>query len=115
MSCVVLFRIHTRPDIDEAEYLRTFERMLGQVSELPGFIGLEGYTGEDGSELAVATFDSDEAIRAWHQHPEHRTTQERGRTEFFDAYQITVASVTRSYGWSRPTEHRTRTTQGATS
>jgi len=97
---VVLFHIRTRTDIDQEEYERTFLRMMELVSAMPGFQGLEGFTGEDGSELAVARFDSDEAVRAWKQQPEHMRTQERGRTEFFETYDITVAEVSRQYAWS---------------
>jgi len=97
---VVLFHIKTRPDIDQDEYQRTFERMMELVSAMPGFQGLDGFAGEDGSELAVARFDSDEAVRAWKAQPEHVRTQERGRTEFFDTYEITVAEVSRQYSWS---------------
>jgi hypothetical protein len=59
---VVLFRIHLRDDIDAGAYQRAFERMLELVQAVPGFRGIEGFTGEDGSELAVAWFDSDKAI-----------------------------------------------------
>jgi heme-degrading monooxygenase HmoA len=97
---VVLFHIKTRPDVDQNEYQRTFERMMELVSAMPGFQGLDGFAGEDGSELAVARFDSDESVRAWKEQPEHVRTQERGRTEFFDTYEITVAEVSRQYSWS---------------
>lgn len=97
---VVLFHIHTRPDIDEQEYQRTFEHMLELVSQVPGFQGIDGYQGEDGSELAVARFESAEAIAAWRDEPEHVRTRQRGRDEFFSAYEITIASVWRHYEWS---------------
>jgi heme-degrading monooxygenase HmoA len=97
---VVLFHIKVREDADVAEYERTSERMIDLVSAMPGFLGLEGYAGEDGSELAVARFESDEAVRAWKDQPEHVRTQERGRTEFFASYDITVAEVIRHYDWS---------------
>ena len=103
---VVLFRIRVREDIDQAEYERTFERMLELVSTVPGFRSIEGFAGEDGSELAVAWFDSDESIAEWKQHPQHLVTQERGRTEFFSAYDITIAEVDRRYGWPSKTDGR---------
>ena len=99
---VVLFKIRVREDIDQAEYERTFEQMLELVSTVPGFRSIEGFAGEDGSELAVAWFDSDESIAEWKQHPQHLVTQERGRTEFFSAYDITIAEVDRRYGWPHP-------------
>ena len=96
---IVLFKIRTRPDLDAEEYQRTFERMLELVSAIPGFAGIEGYAGEDGSELAVARFTSPEAIAQWRDQPDHQLTQERGRDEFFAAYDITIATVWREFGW----------------
>jgi heme-degrading monooxygenase HmoA len=60
--------------VSEQEYQRSFERMLDLVSGIPGFIGIEGFAGEDGSELAVARFDSPEAIATWRDQPEHVRT-----------------------------------------
>lgn len=97
---VVMFHIKLREDVDAAEYQRTSERMVELVSGMPGFRGIEGFAGEDGRELAIARFDSEEAIQAWKNHPEHVCTQERGRVEFFDAYDITVAEVIRNHEWS---------------
>jgi heme-degrading monooxygenase HmoA len=104
VSHVVLFHIRPRPGRDEAEYQRTFERMQELVSGVDGFLGVEGFSGEDGSELAVIKFSTDDAIRAWKAQPEHVATQQRGRNEFFSAYQVTVAEVTRSYEWAAPAE-----------
>lgn len=79
---IVLFRIRTREDINQEEYQRAFARMLELVSQVPGFVGIEGFAGEDGSELAVARFESLEAIAAWRDQPEHVRTRRRGREEF---------------------------------
>jgi heme-degrading monooxygenase HmoA len=98
---IVLFKIHTRENIDKGEYEAAFERMLALVSEIPGFVGIEGYGGEDGSELAVARFENPEAIAAWRDQPEHAATRERGRSEFFESYDITIATVNRHYDWQR--------------
>jgi heme-degrading monooxygenase HmoA len=97
---VVLFHIRTRPDVDETEYGRAFEHMVTLVSEMPGFSCLEGFSGEDGRELAVARFESEDAIAAWRDHPEHVRTRQRGREEFFAEYDITIATVSRHYSWT---------------
>lgn len=101
---IVLFKIRTREDLDEAEYQREFEHMFELVSQVEGFKGIEGFKGEDGSELAVAKFESAEAVAEWRDHPEHVLTRARGRNEFFSAYEITIATVWREYGWARPAE-----------
>lgn len=103
---IVLFRITTRDDVDTQEYERAFEHMLALVAEEPGFVDIVGYVGEDGTELAVARFETPESIVRWHDHPEHLRTQQRGRDEFFDAYDITIATVHRHYDWRRSTSGR---------
>ena len=103
---VVLFRIHLRDDIDAGAYQRAFERMLELVQAVPGFRGIEGFTGEDGSELAVAWFDSDEAIAEWKRQPEHLATQEQARREFFTLYDITIAGTDRQCSWPAGTATR---------
>jgi heme-degrading monooxygenase HmoA len=107
---IVLFRIRTRADINQEEYQQAFARMLELVSQIPGFIGIEGFAGEDGSELAVARFDSPEAIAAWCDQPEHVRTRQRGREEFFTSYDITIATVSRHYDWSAIGEPSTTAT-----
>jgi heme-degrading monooxygenase HmoA len=64
-------------------------------------VDIEGYGGEEGSELAVARFDSPDAIAAWRDQPEHAATRERGRRDFFESYDITIATVNRHYEWRR--------------
>lgn len=98
---IVLFRVRTRPDLDEAEYGRLFEQMLERVQTVPGFVDIAGFAGEDGSELAMARFDSPEAVTQWRDHPDHVETRRRGREEFFDSYDITIATVSRQYDWAR--------------
>jgi heme-degrading monooxygenase HmoA len=98
---IVLFKIRTRDDIDVAEYNATFESMLALVSEIPGFVDIAGYAGEDGSELAVARFENPQAIAEWRDQPQHAATRERGRAEFFESYDITIATVNRQYDWHR--------------
>lgn len=98
---VVLFHITTRPDVDEAEYEAAFVRMMELVAQVPGFLGFDAFTGQDGSELAVARFEDEQALAAWRDQPEHVDTRRRGRQEFFAAYDITIATVNRHYAWSR--------------
>jgi heme-degrading monooxygenase HmoA len=75
---IVLFKIHTREDIDGEAYSREFEIMLQQAAQHAGFINIEGYQGEDGSELALATFESEQAILEWRDDPKHVKTRQRG-------------------------------------
>jgi heme-degrading monooxygenase HmoA len=97
---IVLFHAKTREGVDQQEYQKAFERMLELVSQSPGFVSIEGFTGEDGSELAVARFESADAIALWRDQPEHVRTRQRGRDEFFASYDITIATVWKQYDWT---------------
>ena len=96
---IVLFRARLREGVDLAEYEKTFARMLELASAMPGFVGIDGYSAPDGSELAIVRFESEEAVEEWKNHPEHVHTQQRGRAEFFASYHITVATQIREYGF----------------
>jgi len=98
---VVLFKIRARADVDEAAYEAAFLQMLDRVGQIRGYLGFESYTGEDGTELGVATFEDDIALADWREEPDHVATRRRGHDEFFEAYDITVATVGRHYAWSR--------------
>lgn len=101
---VVLFEIRARADVDEAAYEQAFLHMLELVQGVAGFVSFASYSATDGTELAVARFTDDIALAAWREHPEHVLTRARGHEEFFDAYDITIATVGRQYGWQRLTQ-----------
>jgi len=96
----VLFQIRPRPGLDTAAYEAAFVHMVELVSQIPGFVSIDGFAAEDGTELAVARFETEEAIRIWRDQPDHIQTRERGRREFFAAYDITIAEEKHHYDWS---------------
>jgi heme-degrading monooxygenase HmoA len=98
---VVLFEIHPKADVDEVAYGAAFEEMMALVADIPGFVRFQGFSGEDGTELAVAHFENEEAVKRWREQPQHVATRERGRNEFFESYDITIAVVSRQYSWRR--------------
>jgi heme-degrading monooxygenase HmoA len=96
---VAVFRARPRADIDADEYERTFNEMFTFASQIPGFVSIEGFANDDGEELALVLFETDEAMREWYDHPAHRQVQERARTEFYAGYDIIVASIERRHTW----------------
>jgi heme-degrading monooxygenase HmoA len=99
---IALFEHRLRADIDVAEWDQTFERMVALASEMPGLISIDGYASPDGMRLAVVRWESEEALQAWKNHPEHVRAQARGREAFFDEYKVTVASsIIREYASQR--------------
>lgn len=102
---VVIFKTHLRQGADVSEYGRASQRMHDLVGKIPGFISIKGYMAEDGEELDIVRFESERALEAWRNHPEHRETQRRGREEFYDHYWVQACKVFREYEfWMEPSK-----------
>jgi len=98
---VAIASFKSRAGADEGELERTFDRMSELVATIPGFVSYKGYVAEDGEELEIAQFESEEAEQAWRSLPEHVEAQRRGRDEFFDEYWVQVCVPIRQYRFTR--------------
>lgn len=94
---VVIFKTHLRDGADSEAYGRTSRRMHQLVAQIPGFISIKAYTGEDGEGIDLVRFANDEALKMWREQPEHRDAQRRGREEFYDRYSVQACKVIRDY------------------
>lgn len=86
----------TRTPGDEG-YEAMAERMLELAAQQPGFLGVESARGSDGLGITVSYWASEEAIRAWHAHAEHRVAQTTGRQRWYEHFETRVARVERAY------------------
>lgn len=98
---VLLFKSQLRTDIDAQDYQATRARMMDLVGKIPGFVSYKTFRADDGETLAIAKFNSEDALEAWRNHPEHVAVQRRGHEEFYESYWIQVCRTARDYGWSR--------------
>ena len=48
--------------------------------------------------LSLSVWRDEEAVRAWRNHPAHRTTRGEGTSGVFRDYRLRVAAVLRDYG-----------------
>ena len=99
---IVIGSLTLREGADLEEYGRLGERMYDIVSRLPGFQSVKSYKADDGSEISVFRFTSEEALEAWRTHPEHIETIRRGHAEFYARGHLQVCKVIREIG---PFEH----------
>jgi heme-degrading monooxygenase HmoA len=99
---VVIGDLKLRDGVQAEEYDRLGERMYGIVSGLPGFLSLKSFKADDGEELTVFRFASEEALEAWRTHPEHVETMKRGHAEFYSSGFLQICKVIREVG---PFEH----------
>jgi heme-degrading monooxygenase HmoA len=98
---IAMFKADMRADVDAAEYGKAAQRMMELVTKMPGFISYKGCTTDDGETFSMATFETEEALEAWRNHPEHRATQQRGYDEFYGSLWVRVCKVIHEYEWKR--------------
>ncbi|WP_236192143.1 antibiotic biosynthesis monooxygenase family protein [Pseudomonas paraglycinae] len=95
-ECFAVIFTSTRTGGDNG-YAEASERMMQLVAEQPGFLGIDSIRGADGVGITVSYWESEAAILAWREHPEHRVIQARGRAEWYSAFQTRVCRVEREY------------------
>jgi len=95
-ECFAVIFTSTRTEGDNG-YAEASERMMQRVAEQPGFLGIDSIRGADGVGITVSYWESEAAILAWREHPEHRVIQARGPAEWYSAFQTRVCRVEREY------------------
>jgi heme-degrading monooxygenase HmoA len=97
---VTVFRSRLMPDVRE-EYLALAERMNELAKEMPGYISHKGFFTDDGERVTIVEFESEDGMRAWRMHPEHREAQRRAREKFYAEYSVQVCEVLRESRFRR--------------
>jgi heme-degrading monooxygenase HmoA len=100
---VTVFRSRLRPGVKD-EYVALADRMNELARTMPGYISHKGFFAEDGERVTVVEFESEEGMRAWRMHPEHRQAQRLARERYYDEYHIQVCEVARRADFKRPAE-----------
>jgi len=84
----------------EGSRLAAFWLVRGTESQ-PGYLGRESLDGPGGHELTVVYYATEEAILQWREHAEHLVAQRFGRERWYEAYEVRIARVERSYRFQR--------------
>ncbi|WP_409295541.1 antibiotic biosynthesis monooxygenase family protein [Peribacillus sp. SCS-26] len=82
------------------------EKMEEWASRQKGFLGVEGARDERLG-ITVSYWDSLETINNWKENSAHRAAQEKGKSDWYDAYTIRVCRVERQSGSKEQEEQRT--------
>jgi heme-degrading monooxygenase HmoA len=98
---VALLKTKLQPGASVEEYGALGAQMYERVSNLAGFVSAEFFSGEDGQELTIARFESQEALAAWRTLPEHVQAQQRGYAEFYGSVSVEVCELIREHEWVR--------------
>jgi heme-degrading monooxygenase HmoA len=90
-----------RSSADEAGYADAAAAMDALAAVQPGYRGVDSARGADGFGITVSWWEDEASAVAWRAHPDHKAIRDRGRSLWYDGYEVAVAGVTRSYAWER--------------
>ena len=76
------------------------QRMVDLAAQQPGFLGVEA--AREGLGITVSYWADDSAAAGWKRVTEHVIAQARGRSVWYEDYQVRIATVSRSYGPNGP-------------
>ncbi len=96
---VVFSSIRTTDDPEG--YGRTADRMVELARSMPGFLGLDSVRDATGVGITVSYWESEAAIRGWHQQAEHLDAQRLGRERWYEQFEMRVCRVERAYSFDR--------------
>lgn len=103
ITMLILFRSRLR-DENDPEYETLAPRMLELARSMPGFVSFKAFSASDGERVSIIEFESEDTLKAWREHPEHRNAQERGRNSLYSEYSLQVCRPLRESRFDRPQE-----------
>lgn len=95
---VTVFRSRLKPEAVE-DYLPMARRMSELARSIPGYVSHKGFVAEDGERVTIVEFETEEALREWGRHTEHRKAKKSGIESFFSEYKFQICSVMRDREW----------------
>lgn len=78
-----------------ADYEHTATRMLELTATMEGFLGAESTRDSSGFGITVSYWRDENCIVRWKGHTEHSVARERGRKQWYQAYEL----VERAYSF----------------
>jgi heme-degrading monooxygenase HmoA len=91
-----------RTPADPSGYDAMAERMVELAKQQPGYLGFDSARGADGLGITVSYWASEEAIRNWRTHAEHRLAQQQGRESWYASFSLRVCRVERAWEFEAP-------------
>ena len=97
---VTVFRSRLMPGVRE-DYVALVDRMVELAATMPGYISHKGFFADDGERVSIVEFESEETVRAWRMHPEHREAQRKAREIYYADYSVQICQVLRESRFKR--------------
>lgn len=85
---------------DTSGYDETVQELRRLAEAQAGYLGMESVNG-GGREITVSYWRDLDSINAWKEHPRHRAAREKGRTTWYQYYDIKVVKIAKHYDFKR--------------
>ena len=82
-------------DHHDLEYYRINDLLRKQAEKMEGFLGEDSARNDYG--ISVSYRRDLDSIEVWRQNSEHRWAKEKGKKDFYKAYNIRIARVEKEY------------------
>ncbi|WP_456447687.1 antibiotic biosynthesis monooxygenase family protein [Thiolapillus sp.] len=93
MYAVIFRAVMAEPD---DSYITTARRMRELAKERYGCREFTSVT-ENGVEISISWWDSEQQIQEWKNDPEHLQAQELGQKKWYRSYSVQIVKVIRTY------------------
>jgi len=94
---VVIFSSIHKDKVDN-EYYDLNDKLMSQITDLPGFISVDSAIDECGKGITTVYFEDVESIKKWRNHPEHKIVKIKGKDIWYEKYIVRIAKVEKEYG-----------------
>ena len=99
-SQIAVVFVSRRTAHHDADYADMAARMEELVRDHRGFVDLVSVRDPVTRQgITVAYFEDEDSVAAWKAHVDHAEAQRRGIADFYESYDVTVAHISRQYGY----------------
>ncbi len=100
-DCIAVIFCAQRTKDDDEAYEAAANVMSNLAAQQSGYLGQDSSRSKDGLGITVSYWETDEAAKAWRDHPVHSAIREQGRDKWYESYTLHVARIERSYDWNK--------------
>jgi heme-degrading monooxygenase HmoA len=77
-------------------------RLYALAEATPGFVDHERYERPDGGTFGVLRFESEDALAAWRDHPDHGEAHQRAVEDVYSTYRVEICERIRQANFTAP-------------
>lgn len=94
--------VNGRSGHDSEGYGAAADAMEQAASVRDGYLGIDSVRGADGVGITISWWRDEAAALAWRDDPDHARIRDQGRAVWYDWYRVVIATIDRTYDWTRP-------------